>query len=247
MAKREQHRQGVVYGPVRPAGRRDRGAIIGSLLGILVVIGTVGLLAFGIITFLQQRPAVAPALTPTPEVAASPSAEPTAAAGSPSASASAAIAPTLAPATLAPATDNPSPAASVEITAPPTPFVPAVNVGPGYITFGTDSDSQLQVTDPKTVFDPEERMVWSAYLTDSADSADLRILVLKLDPSTAEGQRLVAESAVRPVVTDVQRFLRRVRLATMIDGPGLYTVRYVRGEEIMSEGSFLVPEEQAQV
>jgi hypothetical protein len=243
VAKRQQHRQGVVYGPVRPAGRRDRGAIVGSLLGILVVVGTVGLLGFGIVTFLQQRPAAVPPVTvPSPSPAAAASASPVA---SPSGSVppSPTAAPTAPVTTGPPPSVDPSAQPTAEITAPPTPFVPAVNVGPGYITFGTESNSQLQVTDAKTVFRPDERMVWSAYLTDTANSSDLRIVVLKLDPEAPDGQRLVAEDDVRPVANGVQRFLRRLRIGTIIDGPGLYTVRYLRGTEIMSEGSFLVSEE----
>ena len=210
---------------------------MGSLLGILVVIGTVGLLAFGIVTFLQRPPA--PVATAPPVAVASPTAE---------ASAPGTVNPTdsgLATpigATLPPPSGEPTPAGSAAITPPPTPFAPAVNIGPGYVTFGTESNSQLHVTDPKTVFGTDERMVWSAFLTASANSSDLRIEIYKLDPSSPDGQRLVAQSDVRPVANDVQRFLRRVRVATLIDGPGLYTVRYLRGTEIMSEGSFLVQE-----
>jgi hypothetical protein len=218
---------------------------VGSLLGILVVVGTVGLLGFGIVTFLQQQaPIVPPTSTASPSPVAAGGASPEAspagsAAASPTAAATAVVA------TLPPASVDPSAQPTAEITAPPTPFVPAVNAGPGYITFGTESNSQLQVTDPKTVFGPDERMVWSAYLTDTANSADLRIVVLKLDPEAPDGQRQVAENEVRPVANGVQRFLRRLRVATIIDGPGLYTVRYLRGAEIMSEGSFLVAQEQA--
>jgi hypothetical protein len=236
VANRERHRQGVVYGPVRPPGRRDRGAIVGSLLGIVVVVATVGLLGLGLMTVLQGR-ANAPLVTPTPLPMASPSTDPSAL---PSAS--------LPPAaTTPPATLGPTPATAVpataEITLAPTPFTPAANVGPGYVTFGTDSNRQLQITDPKAVFNPDERMVWSAYLTERADSADLRVVVLKLDQSAPDGQRVLSESEVRPSANDVQRFLRRLRVSSIIDGPGLYTVRYVRGDVILSEGSFLVPEQ----
>ena len=55
MPKHEDYRQGVVYGPQRSYGGRDLGSIMGSLLGLLVVAGTVGLLGFGVIFFLQQH------------------------------------------------------------------------------------------------------------------------------------------------------------------------------------------------
>ncbi len=211
---------------------------MGSLLGILVVVGTVGLLGLGIVTLLQ-RPAAPVATAPVAGDSPSPDAS-AAASAAPSPSATGAV-----PATpIGPSpTAQPTPDTTPAVTPAPTPFVPAVNAGPGYVTFGTESNSQLQVVDPKTVFGGNERMVWSAYLTDTADSSDLRILVLKLDPDAPDGQRLVAESEVRPVANDVQRFLRRVRVGSITEGPGLYTVRYVRGTEIMSEGSFLVPEQ----
>lgn len=233
MVKRDRHRQGIVYGPVRPPGRRDRGAIMGSILGLLVVVATVGLLGFGVLTFLQNR-AAPPAGTRAPDVVATAT---TVGALSP--------APTEPLATATPGPATPSPAVSVQpttlLTPGPTVFVPDVLVGPGYVTFGTEADSRLLITDARTTFAPDERMVWSAQLTDVADSTELRIHVLKLDPDAPDGQRLLREDPVRPNARAAQLFLRNVRVASVTDGPGLYTVRYVRGTDILSEGSFLVP------
>ncbi|MGZ8634715.1 MAG: hypothetical protein ACXWZZ_12805 [Solirubrobacteraceae bacterium] len=147
------------------------------------------------------------------------------------------------PATITP-TATPSAEPPPLITPAPTPFVPDVNEGPGYITFGTSSNGQLQVTDPKTVFGLDERMVWRAVLTEDADSADLRIEILKLDPESPDGLRLLRVDEVKPRANDVQTFLRRVRVRNLTEGPGLYTIRYMRGDELMSQGTFLVPEKE---
>jgi hypothetical protein len=218
---------------------------VGSLLGILVVLGTAGALIFVIITFLQNQ-ANAPVVTLPPVAAATSTLEPSGSAGPASPSASASAEASIEPALTPLPTTEPAATPTSGTTPAPTPFVPTVNVGPGYITFGTNSNSQLEVTDPTTIFGADERMVWSAYLIDRANSADLRIVVLKLDPAAPDGQRLVAESDVRPVANGAQLFLRRTRVSTIIDGPGLYTVRYVRGDQIMSEGSFLVGEQPDQ-
>lgn len=237
MAKREQHRQGIVYGPpIRPSGGRDRGAVMGSLLGVIVVLVTAGVLGFAALMYLQGQSAVPPPATATPLPPASASVAPSAAA-SPSALPVGSASPSpVAP--TPPPSDQPSPG----ITPAPTPFVPQVLIGPGYVTFGTEADSQLLITDPRATFTRDERMVWSAQLTEQADSSELRIHMLKLDPEAPTGQRLIREEEVRPNVRDAQTFLRRVRVSSLIEGPGLYTIRYLRGDVILSEGSFLVSE-----
>jgi hypothetical protein len=210
---------------------------MGSVLGLLVVVGTIGVLGYGAVLLLEQRAAPPLASTPSPVPVASPTLavtiSPSAVASVPSSSSNPTEAPT---ATVAPASATPG------ITSPPAFFVPQVLVGPGHVTFGTDSDAQLNITDARATFGPDERIVWSAQLTELADSTELRIQVLKLDPAAPGGQRLVRDDEVRPLVDAAQTFLRRVRVDAITEGPGLYTVRYVRGETILSEGSFLVAE-----
>jgi hypothetical protein len=113
-------------------------------------------------------------------------------------------------------------------------------VGPGFVTFGTNADNQLHVTDPKTVFAIDEPMVWSAYLTDLADSSDLRIRILKLDAGQPSGQLLVREDEVKPEATGAQIFFRRLRPIGTTSGPGLYTIQYLRGDQVLATGSLLV-------
>lgn len=205
---------------------------MGSLLGLLVVVATVGLLGFGVLMFMQNR-AAPPAATQAPVVVATAT---IVAALSP--------APSSPVATATPALATPTAATSLEptglITPAPTVFVPQVLVGRGYVTFGTEADSRLLITDARTTFSADDRMVWSAQLTDVADSTELRIHVLKLDPDAPDGQRLLRDDPVRPKVQAAQLFLRNVRVQSITDGPGLYTVRYVRGTDILSEGFFLV-------
>ncbi len=232
MANRDRNRPGLVYGPVRPSGPRDRGRIVGNLLGFLIVVVTIAVLGIAIY-FFGQSSGVEPApptaiatavLTPPPEGSPVTQPSPTPVAG-PSAS------PTLS------ASAEPT---TATITPAPTLFIPPVVTGPGFITFGTNVDTQLQVTDPKTKFAIDEPMVWSAYLTEAANSADLKIRILKLDANQPSGERLVREDLVQPDVQGVQIFFRRLRPIGASDGAGLFTIEYVRGEDILSTGSFLV-------
>jgi hypothetical protein len=79
--------------------------------------------------------------------------------------------------------------------------------------------------------------VWSAYLTERANSVDIRIRVVKVDGTPPTGERLVLDEPVTPNVRGAQIFQRRFRPSEMLDGPGIYFVRYVRGTEILSQGS----------
>lgn len=111
--------------------------------------------------------------------------------------------------------------------------------GPGFITFGTTGDANYRVTDPKTTFAIDEPMVWSAYLTETASASDLRIRILVLDASQPSGQRLVREDEVRPDA-QAQIFFRRLRPLGLTTGAGLFTIQYLRGEQVLSQGSFLI-------
>lgn len=120
------------------------------------------------------------------------------------------------------------------LTAPP------VVVGPGQITFGTTGDSRYRVVDPKTTFGVDEAMVWSAYLTEPADSTALQIRILRTDPAAPAEPRVVRIDPVSPVANDVQIFFRRLRPIAATAGAGLFTVQYVRGDTVLAQGSFLV-------
>ena len=122
----------------------------------------------------------------------------------------------------------------------PTIFVPEIQEGPGFVTFGSEADLQSDVKDPRTTFSIDEQMVWSAYLPGPEDSVNLEIRVLKLDPAAPEGQRLVRSDRVRPKAKNTERFVRQVRIKRVLDGPGLYTVEYVRDNNVLAIGSFLV-------
>src|SRR3989304_3564539 len=69
----------------------------------------------------------------------------------------------------------------------PTPFVPTVQVGPGFVTFGTRSDADLNIVDARSAFRPGGTITWSAHLSEPANSADLQVRVLKLDPDVDSG------------------------------------------------------------
>ena len=212
------------------------------MLGLLVVVITAGVLVSAIYILLTQAPPPAPIATAAPTgspavvaslvAGASASALPT-----PSIVAAETISPTLPTITLPPSI---APSAT-PATPAPTVSVPPVEHGPGFITFGTTADSSYRVTDPKTTFGLDEPMVWSAYLLQPANAADLQVMLYVQDPTQASGQRLVSADAVTPNVQDVRIFFHRARPSIgSTFGSGLYTVQYVRSGQVLAQGSFLV-------
>jgi hypothetical protein len=111
--------------------------------------------------------------------------------------------------------------------------------GPGFITFGTTADAGYHVSDPKTTFAIDEPMVWSAHLSERANASDLRIRIFIQDPTQPSGQRLFREDAVTPDAT-AEIFFRRLRPIGVTAGAGLFTIEYVRGDQVLAQGSFLV-------
>jgi hypothetical protein len=217
--RRPRH-QGVVYGPVRPRQPGPEGGLLGRILGMLVVLGAVAVLGVAALNFVgSDRPG--------------PGATPTSGAFSPSPSISPSPSPSPTPPPTPPPTPSPSPA--------PTPFAVSVQEGPGYVTFGTEADSDLRIVDPRAVFELGERLTLSAQLLEPAGSSELDIEVHKYDPAT-DSEELVAEFDVTPRVSSASTFMRRLRTDRALDGAGFYVVRYVRGTDVLSEGWFEVTE-----
>jgi len=227
--RRPVRRQGIRYGPPREKERyTDTGILIGRLLGLGVLLLTVGVLAAGALAFMGDLPG-----------SSKPSRSPTAVAAVDSGLESGSLGSALPSGT--PSTPRPTPS-----TIPPTPtpaptiVPPLVQIGPGYVTFGTHADHTLHIVDPQSVFGLNDRIVWSAYLSEVANSEELHIQVLKLDNDVIGGETLISDEPVTPLVTNAQLFQRRIRPQADLDGPGLYVVRYLRNTDIMSEGFFLV-------
>ena len=218
-------RQGIRYGPPREKARlSDNGVLIGRFLGLGILLLTIGVLAAGALAFMRDSPSATSTPGRSAFVAFSPSAGPSAAATS---SATPVAQPTTAQTSI-PASTLPSPAA----TNPP----PLVQIGEGFVTFGTRADNSLHIVDPKSVFRVSERIVWSAFLSERADSIDLLVRISKIDTAAIGGERVLSDTPVTPLVRNAQIFENRIRPATALEGPGVYAVRYVRGEEILSEG-----------
>lgn len=217
----------MIYGPVRQNGpRSSAGAFIGRILGIVVLILATGLLAFGAIAFVGGRNA-----TPSPR--------PTIAVVVPS------ILPSLSPLpttirTPGPTASDDGPSPSADASQGPLPTPPAIGVGPGFVTFGTKTDRELKVIDPRTSFTGDERITWSAYLIEPADAESLRVLVVKSDESAPGGERLIVDEQAESALSTAQIYVRRIRPERLLDGPGLYAVRYLRGDRVLAEGQFLV-------
>ncbi|MGI8928946.1 MAG: hypothetical protein ACR2H0_05715 [Candidatus Limnocylindrales bacterium] len=219
--RRQQRRQGIVYGPAREKSRySDNGVLIGRFLGLGILLLTLGVLAAGAVAFMGDRGAI-------------PSSSPVRSAPAGLATASAATnQPTTNPTTLPTMT----PVGSIAPSVGPTSVPPLVQIGEGFVTFGTRSDDQLHILDPRSTFGIDERIVWSAFLTARADSVDLLIRILKMDNTAIGGERLISEEAVTPVVVGAQIFQDRIRPQVALDGSGIYVVRYLRGEVVLSEG-----------
>lgn len=220
-------RQGIRYGPPREKARfSDNGVLIGRLLGLGILLLTIGVLAAGALAFMRESPAATASPRRTTSVAASPSA--------PSATPVPTLRATATPAESAPPSGSPTPL--------PTNPPPLVQIGEGFVTFGTRADNSLHIVDPKSVFRLNERIVWSAFLSERADSLDLLVRISKMDSTQIGGELVISESSVTPLVRNAQIFQNRIRPGTDLDGPGIYAVRYMRGEEIMSEGFLEITE-----
>jgi hypothetical protein len=216
VSNRIPRRQGVIYGPPRPEPEEGaNSALIGRVLGIGMV--ALALAVLGGAVVLVNRP---PGPTPTRQIG--PTASPPPATSS--------ILPTLGP-TPSQATPAPTPIA--------TPFVPIVQVGPGFVTFGTQFNADGTVADPRVVFVPSDRIVWSGYLTERTDASDLTVRLYKLDDSVPGGERLLSEGEARSRVNDGLHFTRSgVNPNRALDGPGIYLVRYLRTDIVLAEGYF---------
>ena len=223
--RRHQRHQGVRYGPPRQRERfSDNGVVIGRLLGLGILLLTLGVLAAGAVAFIgDRRPGIA-SRRPTLAVTFSP----------PSVLASLPVVATIPPTGAAPTAPGNLPTAQAS---PRANAAPQVQIGPGFVTFGTRSDRRLHIVDPRATFALSERVVWSAFLTERADSIELRVHIVKLDGTPPSGERLIADEAVTPLVRGAQIFERRILPSEQLDGPGIYAIRYVRGTQILSEGS----------
>ena len=216
MSNRVPRRQGVIYGPPRPEPEDGANSeLIGRVLGIGMV--ALALAVLGGAVVLVNRP---PGPTPTRLIG------PTA---SPVASAASAL-PTVPPTSGLP-TPEPTPIA--------TPFVPVVQVGPGFVTFGSGINPDGTVIDPRALFVPSDRIAWSGFLTEPTDASDLIVRLYKLDDSVVGGERLLSEGDAKPRVQDGLHFTRfPINPNRALDGPGIYLVRYYRTDIVLAEGYF---------
>jgi hypothetical protein len=232
---RNQRRQGVVYGPVGSQGGGGGTALLGTLLGVLVVLVAMALLAVGGFALISNLAGGASS-SPSTVAGASPSPGVSQGAASPSAASPSRSAPIGA--SGSPDT-QPTPSGSAPSPSPSAKFVPQVQVGPGYVTFGTRVNSKLRITNPRATFSSDDaRVVWSAYLSSPADAANLQIEILKLDPTASDGKRVLWNHGLTINVKGAQIYQSYLRTGTALDGPGVYEVQYLRGSELLADGFF---------
>jgi hypothetical protein len=211
--------------------------LIGQALGLIVVVAAMAVLGVGALSLIGDEGGVA---------AASPS--PTSVAFSlPPAS------PTPAPRTLPP----PPTASPIPTTAPAASFTPVpsfgalptasagaspdlqVRVGPGYVTFGTQRNGNLLITNPRTQFAINERILWSAALSEPTNTWLLSSTVHKVDVEGGS-ERLVDQRGERARVGGAQLVSSSLVPRQRLDGPGIYVMRYSRGAQLLAEGYFQV-------
>jgi hypothetical protein len=210
------------------------GGFVGRILGMLIVLGAVAVLSVGALNFVGGLGADG---TPRPTGPA-----PTlVAVGSPSPG-PAPISPTSPPATLAPIA-TPPPTAQPEPTADApegTPFVVDVEEGRGHITFGTGRGGDLRVANPRASFELGERPFYSAQLRETSLTDRIRIEVRRYDPGEG-GETAVAELNLATNLPRVHTVRQRLDTSAL-DGPGVYVMRFVAGDDVQAEGWFEVTE-----
>ncbi len=229
---RSQRRQGVVYGPVGPPGGGGGTTLLGTLLGVLVVLVAMALLAvaaFGLIGDLTGGPSLPP--SQLAQASATPAGSQ--GTGSTDTAEPSGSQPSGSPGAQPTPTDNgPTPT-------PQSTFVPQIEEGPGFITFGTKTNKGLRITDARVTFSSDDpTVVWSAYLSSPANAADLHVQIFKLDPSAKDGKRLLWDHQLTIHAKGAQIYKSHLRTHTALDGPGVYEVQYLRGDELLSDGYF---------
>jgi hypothetical protein len=117
--------------------------------------------------------------------------------------------------------------------------VVTAQVGPGFVTFGTQLNPDRTIADPRALFVPSDRISWSGYLTEPTDASDLTVRLYKLDDSVPGGERLLSEGEAHPRLNAALLFTReRLSPSRALDGPGIYLVRYLRTDIVLAEGYF---------
>lgn len=222
-ARRSPRRPGVYYGSPRTYSERSEASLFGRLLGPVLIVGAFALLAGGAWAFVGRGGA--PAVSPTPTLGAISTPTPTA---SPS------------PAPTGTPVASPTPEPTLPPSPSPTEFAIEVREGPGAVTFGRSFDEEtLRITDPATTFPRRGRFYWSAQLTEGAGAPQLRITLSQLDIE-AGTEALVSEEAWEVDNERATIFLRQQRLRRFVEGPGVYVVRYFRGDILLAEGYFRI-------
>ena len=197
------------YGPPRERQRySENGVIIGRLLGLGILLLTLGVLAAAALALVDDGRPPASASSTAATAATSASGTPATPAASVATTVSALPTLSVVPTSFLP---------SVPPGPSPSSQPPLVQIGPGYITFGTLADTELRIVDPAASFAIGTRVIWSAYLTDRADGADLRIQIFKVDGTPPTGERLVFDEPVTRLVQGAQIFQRRIRPSESLD------------------------------
>lgn len=142
-----------------------------------------------------------------------------------------------APGAIAPAAPTPT---AVVIVATPTP-TPApeptkVDVYAGDVIFGSKVTSDLEITNPKKVFDRKAKEIaWVAHLSEPAGAPALTWMVLKKSGGSeklmfSEKTQVSPDWTITSSHSAIPKFLG--------NKAGTYIMRYARGGTVLAEGEF---------
>jgi hypothetical protein len=109
--------------------------------------------------------------------------------------------------------------------------------GDGIVRFGTGYDpATLAITGAKTTFKVTADVAWSASLSDSVNATKLHWVISKVAAGGSETVEFVQDIDIGDPSADT--VANKAELGTLLSGPGIYVMRYLRDSTILAEGSF---------
>jgi hypothetical protein len=111
----------------------------------------------------------------------------------------------------------------------------------GSITFGQDYDaSTLEVARPASTFADGDEIAWSARLFERAGAQTLTLVIVKQTAPGVESSSTAYNHDIPVSNPDAELFANKVDLSPVLDGPGTYAMRYLRGGKRLAEGTFTI-------
>jgi hypothetical protein len=108
----------------------------------------------------------------------------------------------------------------------------------GVISFGTGYDPEtLQIRGEKTRFRVNEKIAWSASLSEAIGATTIELAISKR--SAGGSERSLYNVDVDVSNPDFDVVANKLALGTILEGPGTYVMRYINTDgEVLAEGTF---------